>query len=427
MSTLSDSLDRLASLHPKLIDLGLDRTFQLLQKAGNPQQNLPPVIHIAGTNGKGSVSAFLNSLAQHMGLTVHCYTSPHLCQFNERIRLANHLINDIELIDLLKEIEQLNENKPITFYEITTVAAFLAFARKPADLTILETGLGGRLDSTNVVANPLACIITPIARDHEHFLGSELPQIAGEKAGIMRHKIPVICASQTKEVAHTLVEKAEAVDAPIHIEGRDFTWEEMPSKELKLEIEGHSYLLPKPSLFGPHQQQNAVLASAAIVYSKHFKPLSDTLFAGIAYAKWPGRVQLIDKGELIKYTEAKQIWLDGAHNMHGSTALAKALAHITDKKWTLIAGMLNTRKPADLFTPLKNQIEQVFTITIPGQDASLSAQKLSDECSAIGIKSTAKANLISAVSATNDAEFVIICGSLYLAGHVLLTNGTLPD
>ena len=215
MLMLSESLERLSLLHPKLIDLGLERTYQLLKKAGNPHQNLPPIFHIAGTNGKGSVSAYLFAIAKQLGLKTHCYTSPHLCRFNERIRIANNLIDDEALLKILDEVEKLNQNTPITFYEITTVAAFMAFARIPADLLILETGLGGRLDSTNVIENPLASIITPIQRDHEHFLGSELTQIAGEKAGIIKKNVPVISASQSNEVEETLKDKAKEMNAPI--------------------------------------------------------------------------------------------------------------------------------------------------------------------------------------------------------------------
>ncbi len=427
MCMLSESLDRLALLHPKLIDLGLERTHQLLKKAGSPHLELPPVFHIAGTNGKGSVSAFLFSIAKQLGLKTHCYTSPHLCRFNERIRIANNLIDDETLLLVLDEVENLNQNTPITFYEITTIAAFIAFSKIPADLLILETGLGGRLDSTNVIDNPLVSIITPIARDHEHFLGSELTQIAGEKAGIIKKNVPVISASQTKEVEKTLIKKAREMDAPIFFEGADFTWEQTSTGEVKLECKNRVFMLPKPSLIGPHQIQNAALAASSIIYSGNFTPLDDRLFAGIEFAKWPGRVQFIKQGKLLNYRDARPLWIDGAHNSHGATALSTSLAQITDEKWTLIAGMLNTRKPDDVFIPLKNLISEIFTITIPGQASSLSAQELSDICQDLGIKATAKSSLSSALSATSESEFVVICGSLYLAGHALLLNDTLPE
>ena len=424
---LSESLDRLALLHPKLIDLGLERTFELLEKAGNPHKNLPPIFHIAGTNGKGSVCAYLFSVAKQLGLKTHCYTSPHLCRFNERIRIANNLIDDEELLRVLDEVEKLNQSKPITFYEITTVAAFMAFARIPADLLILETGLGGRLDATNVIENPLASIITPISRDHEHFLGSELTQIAGEKAGIIKKNVPVISASQTKEVERTLSNKAREMDAPIFFEGADFIWEQTCTGEIKLECKNRVFTLPKPSLIGPHQIQNAAIAATSIIYSGNFTPLDDRLFSGMEFAKWPGRVQFIKQGKLLNYRDARPIWIDGAHNLHGATALATSLAQITDGKWTLIAGMLNTRKPGDVFMPLKSLISEIFTIAIPGQTASLSAQELSDICQDLGIKANAKSSLSEALSATSESEFVVICGSLYLAGHALLLNDTLPE
>ena len=424
---LSESLERLSLLHPKLIDLGLGRTYQLLKKAGSPHQNLPPIFHIAGTNGKGSVSAYLFAIAKQLGLKTHCYTSPHLCRFNERIRIANNLIDDEALLKVLDEVEKLNQNKPITFYEITTVAAFMAFARIPADLLILETGLGGRLDSTNVIENPLASIITPIERDHEHFLGSELTQIAGEKAGIIKKNVPVISASQTKEVEDTLKDKAREMNAPIFFGGADFIWEQISTGEVKLECENRVFTLPTPSLIGPHQIQNAALAAASVIYSNNFTPMDDRLFSGIEFAKWPGRVQFIDKGKLLNYRGERPLWIDGAHNSHSATALAASLAKITDEKWTLIAGMLETRKPDDIFVPLKNLISEIFTITIPGQVTSLSAQELSESCQDLGIKANAKSSLGEALSATCESEFVVICGSLYLAGHALLLNDTLPE
>ncbi len=424
---LSESLDRLALLHPKLIDLGLERTYQLLKKAGSPHRNLPPTFHIAGTNGKGSVSAYLFAIAKQLGLKTHCYTSPHLCRFNERIRIANNLIDDEALLHVLDEVEKLNQNTPITFYEITTVAAFMAFAKIPADLLILETGLGGRLDSTNVIENPLASIITPIARDHEHFLGSELTQIAGEKAGIIKKNVPVISAFQIREVEETLTKKAREMDAPIFFEGTDFIWEQLSTGEVKLECKNIIFNLPKPSLIGPHQIQNAALAAASVVYSNNFTSMDDKLFSGIGLAKWPGRIQFIDKGKLLNYRCARPIWIDGAHNSHGAAALAASLAQITDEKWTLIAGMLDTRKPDDIFIPLKNLISEIFTITIPGQAASLSAQELSESCQDLGIKANAKPSLSSALSATSKSKFVVICGSLYLAGQALLLNDTLPE
>ena len=424
---LSETLDRIALLHPKLIDLGLERTHQLLKKAGSPHHNLPPTFHIAGTNGKGSVSAFLFSIARQLGLKTHCYTSPHLCKFNERIRVANKLIDDEALVRVLDEVENLNQNNPITFYEITTVAAFMVFAKIPADLVILETGLGGRLDSTNVIKNPLMSIITPIARDHEYFLGSELTQIASEKAGIIKKNVPVISASQTREVEITLRKKASEMDAPIFFEGADFFWGQLSTGEVKLECKNRVFTLPNPSLIGPHQIQNAALAAASIIYCDKFKPLDDALFSGIGLTKWPGRVQFIEQGKLLNYRDARPLWIDGAHNSHGAVALASSLTQINNGKWTLILGMLNTRNPEEVLMPLKNLIREIFTITIPGQAASLTAQELSDYCQALDIKATAKSSLSTALSATSECEFVVICGSLYLAGHALLLNDTLPS
>ena len=260
----SAALRRLKKLHPKLIDLGLDRTYALLKKLGNPHYNLPPTIHVAGTNGKGSTIAFLRAMAEGAGLKTHVYSSPHLCQFNERIRLAGRLIDDSRLANLLEEVETANDDMAVTFFEITTAAAMLAFSRVPADLLLLETGLGGALDSTNVLETPLATIITPIAKDHEHFLGTDLGQIASQKAGIMRAQTPCYSAAQPTDVINVLNAHAQNIGASLQVAGRDFNLTKTNDGGIHLSRATEDFFLPAPGLWGPHQFDNAGLAAACL-------------------------------------------------------------------------------------------------------------------------------------------------------------------
>lgn len=425
------ALERLARLHPKLIDLGLARSFALLEKMGNPQNHLPPTIHLAGTNGKGSTAAFLAAMAAAAGLRVHSYTSPHLCRFNERIRLAGQLISDAGLADLLDETEALNGSAEITFFEVTTAAAMLAFSRHPADLLILETGLGGRLDSTNVLAQPAVCVLTPVARDHEHFLGRDLAEIAAAKAGIMRARVPCISARQPEQAEAVFIAEAGRLDTPLLIAGRDWHFDRLADGGIGLDFGGKTWCLPRPSLAGAHQQDNAALAAAAL---KMAMPTIDFPAAtdGIRQAVWPGRVQDLSAGKLAGLLNNQPLWLDGAHNAHGAAALASALADIvlpagTDDKWVLIYGALNTRPPAEFLAPLAPLASQVITLEIPGEQAALPAAELANSARSLGLAATEAANLEAALRLARGTAPVIICGSLYLAGKVLQANETLPD
>jgi dihydrofolate synthase/folylpolyglutamate synthase len=414
------ALARLAALHPKLIDLGLERSFALLQKLGDPHLHLPPTIHVAGTNGKGSVIAFLRALAEAGGVTTHVYSSPHLCRFNERIRLAGTLIDDAALADLLEEVEALNGTQQVTFFEVTTAAAMLAFSRHPADLLCLETGLGGALDSTNVLTAPLATIITPIARDHEHFLGTSLTGIAEQKAGIMRSGIPCFSAAQSSEVAATLQTCADKIGAPLYMAGRDFVISPQPDGGGCLTVSGTTTYFPRPGLAGPHQIDNAGLAFMALSSTGACAP------DGITKATWPGRVQQLDKGTLATIWPYQPIWLDGAHNAHGATALAATLRTIHDGRWNVICGALNTRDPAEFLAPLTALAGHVACLTIPDQDASLSATAMSDAAKKLGMTASPAKTLAAAFDQLDQNAPVIICGSLYLAGHILWQNKTLP-
>jgi dihydrofolate synthase/folylpolyglutamate synthase len=429
------ALARLALLHPKLIDLGLDRSLTLLERLGNPHHILPPTIHVAGTNGKGSVIAFLRAMSEAAGLKVHVYSSPHLCRFNERIRLAGKLIGDAALADLLEEVEAVNGNMDVTFFEVTTAAAMLAYSRSPADLLLLETGLGGALDSTNVLTNPLATIITPIAKDHEHFLGDNLPSIAIQKAGIMRKGTPCFSARQDTEVAKILNQYAAKIGTSLHQVDRDFQLTPLPDGGVHLMFGDIDVTLPTPSLHGAHQLENAGLAAACLAKTMHHKLLSSAIkkidsaaiTSGTIKAVWPGRVQPLLTGAFAKQWPHQPIWLDGAHNAHGASALANALGQINGGKWNIICGALNTRNPAEFLVPLANLSGRVRCIAIPGQEASLQANNLAEAAAALGFDSAPSANIEEAFATLDPTHPVIICGSLYLAGHALVQNKTLPD
>lgn len=429
----SAALERLAALHPKLIDLGLERTFELLAKLGNPHRKLPKTVHVAGTNGKGSVIAIMRAMAEAAGLRVNVYTSPHLCHFNERIRLAGTFISNAGLADLLEEVETANGDTPVTFFEVTTAAAMLAFSRQPADLLLLETGLGGALDSTNVLDNPAATVITPIARDHEHFLGSDIAGIARQKAGIMRANVPCFSALQTPDAAAALGEHADNCGAHLFMAGTDFDWHGNDDGGVDLRHPGGFATLPRPSLRGTHQQDNAALAAMTML---HILPdvspdvmsglTCQQMLDGVGKASWPGRMQILQDGALTA-SISNEIWLDGAHNAHGAAALAATLPDIGGPKWHIICGALNTRDPAEFLAPLAPLAASVTTITIPDQPASLSADDLCKAAMKLGMKATPAPSLNAAITQIDgQATPIIICGSLYLGGHVLLANNTPP-
>ena len=426
----AELLDRLTKLHPKLIDLGLERTIQLSQACGSPHEKLPPVIHIAGTNGKGSVSAFLRSMAEAAGLSVHVYNSPHLCRFNERIRLNGALISDAELVDVLSEIEKVNAGNPITFFESTTIAAFLAFSRHPADLLILETGLGGRFDSTNIIEDTACSIITPIAFDHEQFLGRDMTTIARQKAGIMRAGRPSVWAEQAPLAQAELSRIAQPLDVEVYEQNISFQLSRSDEAGLLLDTGEEQVRTPPLSLYGAHQAQNAALALMALKASKLVPDLGKAA-EGASTASWPARVQKLTDGALTALT-GQPIWLDGAHNVHGATALKACLEQLHPHKWTVIFGALNTRPADEFLAVIRSVTEQVYCVTIPEQPAAMSADELARIATMMGLQAEAADSLESACKAagaqdTNRRRPVVICGSLYLAGEVLQANNTLPD
>jgi dihydrofolate synthase/folylpolyglutamate synthase len=426
----TDALSRLTALHPKLIDLGLDRTFDLLARLGNPHHHLPPVIHVAGTNGKGSVIALMRAMAEAGSLRVHCYASPHLCRFNERIRLAGTLIEDGDLADLLEEVEAANDDMPVTFFEVTTAAAFLAFSRVKADLLLLETGLGGMLDSTNVLPAPAATIITPVARDHEHFLGSDLASIAGQKAGIMRGGVRCFSAAQVPEVMAALDSHAADIGTAVAALGRDISWTPGPDGGVALDTGRRQLRLPAPSLCGPHQQTNMALAASALIAV--MPDLPDTaLAAGVTAARWPGRLQALPDGRLHQIAR-RPVWVDGAHNAHGADALAAALPALDDRKWHFICGALDTRPADEFLQRIAPLAASIHCVVIPDQPASLPAGDLARAARNSFPAALIATSVVGALQALADGPDdgglpVMICGSLYLAGHVLAENGSLPD
>ncbi len=423
-------LDRLTKLHPKMIDLGLERTIQLSEKCGAPHLHLPPVIHIAGTNGKGSVSAFLRSMAEASGLSCHVYNSPHLCRFNERIRLNGKFISDDELIDVLSQIERVNGSNPITFFESTTVAAFLAFSHHPADLLILETGLGGIFDSTNIVPDSACTIITPIAFDHEQFLGSEIATIARQKAGIMRSGRPSIWARQQPEAYAQLKQQARQLCVNVRTEGEDFHITATASGGLSLKADGDTITTPPLSLHGHHQNQNAALALMALKASGLVTDLAAAA-EGAGQADWPARIQKLKDGRLTQLA-GRTVWLDGAHNVHGARALVASLSSLYPRKWTIVFGALNTRPVDEFLSIIKPVTDRIYCLTIPDQPAALKASRLVSCARSLGLKADSADDISSACRAIGilrptEDQPVIICGSLYLAGAVLQANGTLPN
>lgn len=428
-------LERLLALHPKRIDLVLTRIERLLAALGNPEKKLPPIIHVAGTNGKGSTCAYLRAMLEGTGHSVHVYTSPHLVEFRERIRLAGNLIGEDALSDVLEECEAANKGAPITFFEITTAAAFLAFSRVPADALVLEVGLGGRLDATNVIEKPVAVCITPIALDHQEFLGPTIVDIASEKAGIIKPGIPCIVGPQTDAANDVIAARADSISAPLFMYGQDYSAYEEHGRMVYQDGDG-LLDLPLPKLPGRHQIANAALAIAALRRIGGRWGKDTGIEWGLKNVEWPARMQRLLKGPLIDAApKGTEVWLDGGHNPHGGAAIAQAMADLEErasKPLYLIAGMLRTKDAAGYFAPFRGIARHVTTIAIAGEDASLGAGALYDAAREAGLSASPADDLMDAmmqVSAWSRAREddppprILICGSLYLAGQVLAENG----
>ena len=415
-------LTRMTGLHPKSIDLSLGRMHRLLEILGHPERNLPPVIHVAGTNGKGSVQAMMRAGLEGAGCTVHAYTSPHLARFAERIRVAGTIIADAPLLALLAEVEAANGGAPITFFEITTAAAFLAFSRSPADYTLLEVGLGGRLDATNVVDQPRLTIITPISIDHTQYLGETLPEIAGEKAGILKSRVPCIVSAQDPVAMAVIEARAARLSAPLSIAGQD--WSVAREGDALVFRDDHGLLdLSLPNLAGPHQIDNA---GAAIAGLRALGFQADAARAAVTRADWPARMQRLHRGPLVEAAPGCEIWLDGGHNPAGGAAVAASLAEMAPQPTHLIAGMLNTKDVVGYMQTLAGVADSLTGVSIPGEAATLPAETTAAAARTVGIPATTAPDTLSAVrslAAAHPGARLLICGSLYLAGRVLRENG----
>lgn len=422
-------IDRLHGLHPKLIDLSLGRLERCLAALGHPERRLPPVVHVAGTNGKGSTCSFLRAIAEAAGQRVHAYTSPHLVRFHERIRLAGALVEEEVLAAALEEVEAANGGEPITVFEITTAAALLLFSRVPADLLVLEVGLGGRFDATNVVDRPVACAIASISMDHTDFLGDTLAAIAGEKAGIIKPGVPV--ATGRQEPAALAVLEAEALSrgAPLLTRGRDWdvSWAE---GGLFFRDGAGGLRLPAPGLPGPHQADNAGIAVAAL---RAWNPawLGDgAVAAGVASATWPARLQRLEGRLAATLPEGWELWLDGGHNAGAGVALAEQARAWGDRPLHLVVGMKKSKAVADFLTPLLPHAASAWAVAEPGQHLAVAPEEIvaaSGGVARVGpLVADALAALRDAPGAGGPAR-VLVCGSLYLAGEVLKGDGTLPE
>lgn len=431
MSRTESILKRLSSLHPKLIDLSLDRMLPLLAELGNPQDHLPPVIHVAGTNAKGSTIAYLRAFLEAAGKSVHVYNSPHLVRFNERIRLAGQLVTTRRLNAALERVEAVNAGRPITFFEITTVTAFLLYAETPADYLLLETGMGGTYDTTNVVKHPLGTIITPIDLDHQAFLGNTVAEIAVSKAGILKRGAKAVIGIQRDDARPVIDRAARRLGVTPLWQGEDFQGSNQEGR-LVYQDEDGLLDLPPPALLGAHQFENAALAIAA---SRHFGlPIDARAFEnGLRRVTWPARMTPLHTGALRALLGPDaELWLDGIHNAHGAAAVATALRDLERARpapLVLIMGMMHTRRPVDVLAPFSGLAHLVLTLTIPGEANAHKAAYIAAEATRAGFTARPMRSIEAALRAAAEvpAARVLICGSLYLAGAVLEKNGTLPD
>lgn len=415
-------LARMLALHPKIIDLTLDRMWRLLTALDHPEQKLPPVIHLAGTNGKGSTQAMIRAGLEGAGNSVHAYTSPHLARFHERIRLAGDLIDEAHLTEVLDECWEANNRENITYFEITTCAALLAFARTKADYTLLEVGLGGRLDATNVIDAPKLTVITPISKDHEQFLGDTVAKIAAEKAGIIKRGVPVIVGPQPDEAMDVIEATAARLGAPVIAYGQH--WHVFEERgRLVFQDETGLLDLPLPALPGAHQIQNAGAAIAALRYLGCDEAACEAAMRDVF---WPARMQRLEEGPLLEAAPSAELWLDGGHNAAAGDALGRHLATLPTRPTHLICGMLNTKDVGGYMAPLAAQAASLHAVSIPGEAATLSAVETADAARAAGMtahEAESVETALGAIVAKEPNARVLICGSLYLAGHVLRTNG----
>jgi dihydrofolate synthase/folylpolyglutamate synthase len=441
MRSSDEILAELKTLHPKLIDLSLGRIEALLAKLGHPERRLPPVIHVAGTNGKGSLTAFLKAMLEAAGKRVHTYTSPHLVRFHERIELAGadgraRPIGERELAERLSQVACVNAGEAITFFEITTAAAFAAFAEHPADVLILEVGLGGRLDATNVVERPVLSVIMPVSIDHTDKLGATLAEIAAEKAGILKSGVPAIVSVQPPEALEVVCDAARRLGAPLAVWGQDFEAFEQRGR-MVFQSEQRLIDLPLPALMGQHQIANAGTAVAAALQLKSLGIGNDAIERGLLGVRWPARMQQINNGPLSGLlSPGSELWLDGGHNVAGGRAIAQTLAELEErapKPVGLVLGMMGQKDARGFVEQFRGLVRRIVTVPVPGgPEAGHDAEKLAAVAAWAGLNAEPAPDVEAAIRRLQEVEGaplrILICGSLYLAGQVLaLQEGVQPQ
>ena len=435
---LGELIARLSALHPKRVDLDLERMHRLLARLGNPEGKLPPVIHVAGTNGKGSTIAYLRAILEAAGLRVHAYTSPYLVRINECFRLGRAgggvLVGDDELRAALEHCEQANAGAPITIFEIETAAAFCLFAQHLADVVLLEVGLGGRLDATNVIDAPLASVIAPVSMDHSEFLGDTLPAIAGEKAGIIKRDVPVICAEQPPEAMAAIEQQAKRLRAPLHSAGQQ--WHVNVERGRLVYQDDRGLMdLAAPKLFGRHQFDNAGLAIASLRAQNAFRIEPAAFEAGIVNAEWPARMQRLASGALVEQgPQGCEVWLDGGHNAEGGRVAAAALGDLEERvsrPLVVIVGMMANKDASAFLANFAGLTRHIIAVRIPDRDNAMPPDRLADAARALGMRVEILGSVEAALHSLARLAYevpprILITGSLYLAGHVLAANGTPP-
>jgi dihydrofolate synthase / folylpolyglutamate synthase len=435
---LGELIARLSTLHPKRIDLDLARMHRLLERLDHPERQLPPVIHVAGTNGKGSTIAYLRAILEAAGLRVHVFTSPYLVRINESFRLGRVgggvLAGDDELRGALEHCERANAGLPITFFEAKTAAAFYLFAQHPADVVLLEVGLGGRLDSTNVIEAPLATVIAPVSMDHTEFLGDTLTAIAGEKAAIIKRDVPAISAEQLPEAMAVIERQAKRQHAPLYAAGQQ--WHVNVERGRLVYQDDRGLMdLAAPRLFGRHQFDNAGLAIATLRAQTMFKIDNAAFEAGIVNAEWPARMQRLALGALVEQApQGCELWLDGGHNAEGGRVVAAALGDLEERvsrPLVVIVGMMSNKDAGAFLTNFAGLTRHIIAVQIPDNDNAMSPDRLADAARQLGMRVETSTSVEAALRSLARLAYevpprILITGSLYLAGHVLSANGTPP-
>ena len=439
MSSSDAVIARIMALRPKLIDLSLGRILRLLEKLGDPHLRLPPLIHVAGTNGKGSTIAFMRAILEAGGLSVHVDTSPHLVRFNERIRMGRpgggQFVEDALLAEALERCEAANGGDPITFWEMMTAAAFLLFSEHPADVVLLEVGLGGRFDASNVVPHPACAVVTPVSMDHAEFLGDTVTKIAGEKAGIFKRGAPAVIAPQEPEPTAVLEAAAERIGASKILVGlQDFNVHEAGGR-LVYEDQDGLLDLPLPRLSGRHQHINAGTAIAALRAAGYGRLPAKAFEDGMLNADWPARLQRLSRGRLADLLpEGAELWLDGGHNPDGGRVLAQAMADLADRNpapLVMIAGLLSTKDASGTLGHFKGLAQTLHAVPIDNAPAARPAEEVAQAARDAGLTAEVSGSVEQALRTIAARVWsapprILICGSLYLAGEVLSANGTPP-